>query len=443
MRSVISSKYDTLVPWGRYPHHPQVATQCRWQDQIAPVLTKYSARPTLAFGNGRSYGDSCLSASDVVLHMTGLNRVIEADWATGRVVAQSGLLLDELIQLALPRGWFLPVTPGTRFVTLGGAVANDVHGKNHHQRGTFGCHIQRMEVIRSDAGRQVCSPKENPELFAATVGGLGLTGIISWIELQLRSVRSSMVDTVSHRFSNLGEFFSLSDEHDKSYEYAVAWIDCLAKGRALGRGLYMLGDHAPEGGINVSSRSARRFPVDPPISLVNRWSVRLFNELYYRRQRQDVERSRVSFLPYFYPLDAILDWNRVYGRRGFQQYQCLVPEGVAPDCLKEILLAIAQSKIGSSLAVLKRFGDVGSPGWLSFPGPGTTLALDFPRVPHVVDPLFSRLDTIIREAGGRLYPAKDAHMTGADFRQAYPAWERLEALRDPALCSRFWKRVTQ
>ncbi|MFP4147304.1 MAG: FAD-binding protein [Halorhodospira sp.] len=396
----------------------------------------------LPFGHGRSYGDSCLAASDRVLLTRGLDRWIDADWSQGRVTVQPGVLLDELIRLALPRGWFLPVTPGTRFVTVGGAIANDVHGKNHHRTGTFGRHVSRFGLVRSDLDQPIlCSPEESPELFKATIGGLGLTGVITWAELELRPVHSSIIEAETHQFGSLEEFLALSDAYDAQHEYAVAWVDCAAGGKALGRGLYMLGDHAESGGLALPRTRTRRFPVDPPLSLVNRWSARAFNALYYRRQRQSVQRQRVSYEPYFFPLDAIRDWNRVYGRRGFQQFQCLLPETEALAGLGTILQEIVRSGNGSPLAVLKRCGALPSPGLLSFPRPGITLALDFPNTANLHKHLLPRLDAIVREAGGRLYPAKDAHMSGADFCTAYPAWERVEALRDPALRSKFWERV--
>jgi len=430
-----------LLPWGRYPQRPQTAVPCHWKDQIQGLLTEHSPG-LLPFGNGRSYGDSCLATNDRVLHTRPLDRFIEADWETGRVVAQPGVLLDEIIHLALPRGWFLPVTPGTRFITLGGAIANDVHGKNHHHAGTFGRHIRRLGLVRSDRDEPLtCSLNEHPELFRATIAGLGLTGVINWAELQLRPVRSAAITTRTLPFPDLDTFFELSAEHDETHEYAVAWVDCAARGRALGRGLYMLGDHAEDGDLSLPRSRQRRFPVDPPLSLVNRWSVRLFNSLYFRRGHGRDAPHRVSYQPYFFPLDAILEWNRVYGRRGFQQFQCLLPEPAARDALRAILESIADSGSGSPLAVLKRCGDRPSPGLISFPAPGITLALDFPNSQRLTHRTLPRLDAIVREAGGRLYPAKDAHMSGSDFRAGYPDWERLETLRDPALMSQFWERV--
>ncbi|MFC0711979.1 FAD-binding protein [Azorhizophilus paspali] len=431
-----------LHSWGRYPDVSQVAHSCGWECDMPELMRRVADAhgSTLPYGNGRSYGDSCLAASDQVLYMRTLGRFLKVDWNEGTVLAEAGVTLAEILALSIPKGWFLSVTPGTQFVTLGGAIGNDVHGKNHHLRGTFGNHVRRFGLLRHGQEPLTCSPTENSDLYAASIGGLGLTGVITWVEIQLIPIRSSQIDSTLVRFENLDEFFALSAELDHQHEYSVAWIDCLAKGNKTGRGVFMVGDHAQYGTLAMSERSKLRVPLTPPVSLINKLSLRAFNEMYWRRHPGRRTRQRVDYEPFFYPLDRVLHWNRIYGRKGFQQYQCIVPEAVAKPAMREILGAIADSGQGSFLAVLKRCGDVASAGVLSFPLPGTSLALDFPQTADL-EVLFARLDAIVREAGGRLYPAKDAHMSGSDFRQAYPAWERLEALRDPFLISRFWKRV--
>ncbi len=433
-----------LISWGRYPNAPQAAHSCSWQSELPALYSRLvrEHQSFLPYGNGRSYGDSCLAASDNVLHMRALDRILGADWVTGILRAEAGVTLAEILAAAIPNGWFLPVTPGTQFATLGGAIANDVHGKNHHVRGTFGNHVLRFELLRSDQDRIICEPDLHPELFAATIGGLGLTGVVSWAEIRLMPISSAQINSVAVRFSSLREFFQLSEELDDQHEYSVAWIDCLARGGETGRGVFFVGDHAPYGSLDTSVRKKLAIPVVPPISLVNNLSLRAFNSAYWRVHPARRTRQRTEYEPFFYPLDSILHWNRVYGRKGFQQYQCVIPHSTASDALIELLKAIARTGQGSFLAVLKRCGDIRSPGLLSFPMPGTSLALDFPQRDDL-SYLFDQLDEIVRQAGGRLYPAKDAHMRASDFQLGYPAWQQLEALRDPALLSRFWKRVTQ
>lgn len=435
-----------LCSWGRYPYAPQHRHPCSWRDELQPLLDRLSRDPqgTLPYGNGRSYGDSCLAASGQLLQTRQLDRLLSADWDRGVIQAEAGVTLAELLAIAIPRGWFLPVTPGTKFVTLGGALANDVHGKNHHVRGTFGCHVQRFALQRSDRTEPLlCSREENAELFQASIGGLGLTGVITWVELQLMPIASSRIDSINVRFDSLAEFFSLSEEFDKTHEYTVAWIDCLAKGTSAGRGLFSVGNHARDGQLLVDDRRRLSVPLTPPITLMNKLSLNLFNNAYFHLHKPGRHASQGSYDPFFYPLDSILHWNRIYGRKGFQQYQCVIPDTAAETAMAEILASISASGSGSFLAVMKRCGDVPSPGLMSFPMPGVSLALDFPQQQRLQSGLFRRLDQIVRGAGGRLYPAKDAHMSGDDFRAFYPAWQQVDALRDPSLLSLFWKRVTQ
>lgn len=434
----------SLHSWGRHPRHPQTPHQVHWRSELPGKLAQLrsTAGSTLAYGNGRSYGDSCLALSDHVIAMRPLDRVIAADWEHGWLAVEAGMTLGEVLDLSVPRGWFLPVTPGTRFVTVGGAIANDVHGKNHHRRGSFGCHVHRIGLLRSREGRLSCTRDEHPELYAATIGGLGLTGVMEWAEIRLAPIRSSMIDCFVQRFDSLAEFFSLSAELDPLHEFSVAWIDGLAAGSAAGRGVYFAGDFASDGALSTRSRASPGIPFVPPVSLVNRLSVRLFNSVYWRRHPARRSRQRVHYEPFFYPLDGILNWNRIYGRRGMQQYQCVIPPAAAEPAMHEFLWIVASAREASFLAVLKQLGPATSPGLLSFPRPGVTLALDFPNSAGLQDGLFRTLDAIVRDAGGRLYPAKDAHMSPEDFRRGYPAWQQLEVLRDPALNSRFWQRVT-
>jgi len=435
---------EKLTSWGRYPAFVQTPHACNWRNDLPSLLNTLQKTygTTLAFGNGRSYGDSCLAQSNQVLDTRALNRFIAVDWEKGIITAEAGLTLGELLEIAIPHGWFLPVTPGTKYVTLGGALANDVHGKNHHLRGTFGQFVQKFSLIRSDQPPITCSQQENKEFYAATIGGLGLTGIIEWIELKLLPIKSSQMNVTHIRFNTLSEFFALSSELDRHHEYSVAWIDCLAKGAAAGRGIYTVGNHANDGILKISKQNKLSIPFTPPVSIINNLSLRIFNSIYYHSQAKQQQNKILGYERFFYPLDRILYWNRIYGPYGFQQYQCVIPEDAAPSAIKELLASIANMGMGSFLAVLKRCGSITSPGLLSFPMAGTSLALDFPQKKTLATQLFPRLDTIVRQAGGRLYPAKDAHMSSKDFQHFYPAWQQVEKLRDPALSSHFWERVT-
>ncbi|HYE96469.1 MAG TPA: FAD-binding oxidoreductase, partial [Rubricoccaceae bacterium] len=354
----------------------------------------------------------------------------------GVVRCEAGTTLADVLEVVVPRGWFLPVTPGTKFVSLGGAVACDVHGKNHHAAGTFGRHVTRLELARSSGERLELTPKD--DLFRATVGGLGLTGLITWVEFELQKIESDRIDQATTRFRSLDEFFALSEEANARSPYVVAWVDTL---RPEGRGLLMEGHHAPADARAalppVGTAHAPKLPVpfDAPEWALSRLSVRAFNAVYYRRP---VGQARIPYEPFFYPLDVMHDWNRGYGRRGLLQHQCVVPSG---EAIREVLRRIARSGAGSFLAVLKLFGDVPSPGLLSFPRPGVTLALDFPRRDDTVR-LLRSLDDVVREAGGAVYPAKDACMTPASFRAFFPQWQALLPFIDPAFSSSFWRRVT-
>ena len=348
------------------------------------------------------------------------------------------MLLSEILAVFVPRGWFLPVTPGTRYVTVGGAIANDVHSKNHHGAGTFGCHVHRFELLRSDGSRRVCSRHEHAEWFAATVGGLGLTGLITWAEIELRRIPGVHIDVVNRRFVGLDEFFAHNAELEARHEYTVAWIDCLAD---KPRGIFMAGDHAETPGFTgapARGDGGPAVPFKPPISLINSLSLHAFNFAYYHRPVP--AQGRVHYAPFFYPLDGVRHWNRLYGRRGFFQYQFVVPQ-TERAALDEIFATIAASGQGSFLAVLKTFGELPSPGMLSFPKAGATLALDFPNHGEATLALFARLDAIVEAAGGRLYAAKDARMAGDFFQRSYPRLGEFAAYLDPRFASDFSRRV--
>ena len=417
---------------------PSAAAELRLPDRAAALpVTDTSLLP---YGNGRSYGDVCLNPGGSLLQMRGLDRFIAFDAETGVLVCEAGVLLADILALIVPRGWFLLVTPGTRYVTVGGAIANDVHGKNHHAAGSFGAHVRGFELLRSDGSRRRCSPTENADWFAASIGGLGLTGVITQATLQLRRIAGNSIAVRNQRFVGLDEFFALNARAEVEHEYAVAWIDCLA---GTPRGVLMAGDHADE--TIAAPRGGKNVPLTPPLSLINKASLHAFNAAYYGKPWPGgwPTEQTVHYQPYFYPLDAIGNWNRIYGPRGFYQYQSVVPQAAAREATGEMLAAIAASGQGSFLAVLKTLGAQSSPGLLSFPMAGTTLALDFPNRGAPTLKLFERLDAIVRAASGRLYAAKDARMPGAMFRETYPGWQAFQSFVDPKFSSGFWRRVME
>jgi FAD/FMN-containing dehydrogenase len=401
--------------------------------------------PFLAYGLGRSYGDSCLNDGGTLLTTRRLDRFIALDERTGILRCEAGVSFEEILAFAVPRGFYLPVVPGTKLVTVGGAIANDVHGKNHHRAGTFGAHVRALELLRSSGERLECSPAKNPALFAATIGGLGLTGLILSAEVQLRRISSAHVAQESIPLRNLEHFFEVAAESDVSSEFTVAWIDCLARGDRLGRGIFYRGDFAegPPVSARAPKKGALRVPFELPFSPLNRATLAVFNGLYHAKNRATAGRRLVHHEPFFFPLDGIQSWNRIYGRKGLLQFQCAVPKPAAPVAMRELLGAISAAGDGSFLAVLKNFGPVPSPGLLSFPRDGVTLALDFPNRGEKSARLFAELYATVLAHGGRLYPAKDALMSGAQFRAQYaevlPAFTKAI---DPAFSSSFWRRVS-
>jgi FAD/FMN-containing dehydrogenase len=334
------------------------------------------------------------------------------------------------------------VSPGTKYVTLGGAIANDIHGKNHHTAGTFGMHITQFELVRSDGSRMLCSPTENPDFYAATIGGLGLTGLITWATLRLKPIVSRMIDYEGIQFHGIDEFLDLTNQ-SKGIEYTVSWVDVTSTGRNFARGIFMQGDHsAKRDELHRSPKPKLVFPFDAPAFALNHLSVSLFNAAFFHKQIHKRVVSLQDYEPFFYPLDKILHWNRMYGKRGFLQFQYVIPWEHAKEGTIAMLHEVAKSGLASFLAVLKAFGDVPSPGMMSFPEPGITVALDFPIKAEKTFPLVARLADMTLEFGGRLYPAKDAAMTAHQFQSFFPQWEQFARYRDPLFTSSFWERVT-
>jgi FAD/FMN-containing dehydrogenase len=426
--------------WGRFPKLSADVHPLFWKEDFPASVT--GDTKVLAVGMGRSYGDVCLLQHGTLLTTPSLDRLISFESETGVLRCEAGVSLAQILDFAVPRGWFLPVSPGTKYVTVGGAIANDIHGKNHHVAGTFGLHTQRFELVRSDGTQVVCSPTENPEWYAATIGGMGLTGLITWAELQLRPIVSRRIRCQSTKFVGLDEFIALS-QASAHREYSVAWIDCVAQGRNFARGVFMQGEHDENPGpLTPLDKAKLTLPLDLPPFALSRATVGAFNTFYYHKQMAKDRTALIDYEPFFYPLDRILQWNRLYGKQGLLQFQCVLPWEAGATGMTQLLQAITASGLGSFLAVIKVFGDAVSPGVMSFPMPGITLALDFPVRRDVTFDLLDRLADVTADFGGRMYPAKDACMSAAHFQQFYPQWEQWAAYVDPSFSSSFWQRVT-
>jgi FAD/FMN-containing dehydrogenase len=414
-----------LAGWGNYP---RLAVRLLAPAGREAVLAAVAAEASLiARGNGRAYGDAALN-QHATLSMLGCGGITAFDAASGRVTCAAGTLLAELIAAVLPRGWFVPVTPGTRFVTIGGMLAADVHGKNHHVAGSFADHVEAFELALADGRVLTCTPDgEHAALFAATRGGMGLTGVILGVTFRLIAVESEFIRQETVRAASLEQAMALFEARREA-TYSVAWIDCLSSGAALGRALVYFGEHARAGelpaGLRPPRRRIRRVPVDFPGWVLNRFSVAAFNELYFRAARPG--QALVHYESYFYPLDALLRWNRIYGRAGFVQYQCVLPKAASAAGLAALLGRVARSGVGSFLSVLKLLG--AQQGVLSFPLEGYTLTLDFPATAKTFA-LLAELDAVVADHGGRLYLAKDARMDACLFRRGYPRLAEFAALR--------------
>ena len=424
-----------LSGWNRFPRLScQVARPERYR-----ALQPVAGRSEIARGMGRSYGDAALNEAGQVTLVTRLNRMLDFDPQRGVLECEAGVTLAELIDTFLPRGWFPAITPGTRFVTLGGCIASDVHGKNHHHAGSFAACVEGFELITADGEAHWCGPQTQAELFHATLGGMGLTGHIGRVRLRLKRVESGWMRSEHHPAEDLEDLMALMAEDES--EYTVAWIDCLSGGARRGRGIFMSGRHLAEDELTPEQRrnpytpptpKPRRMPFDLPGFVLNRWTVAAFNELYYRRQA-----ARGSFSSgwqgFFYPLDAIADWNRLYGRRGFIQYQCVLPLEEADAGIERLLDRIRQRGKASFLAVLKRMGPANEAP-LSFPMEGYTLAVDLPLHGSEAERMVTDLNDITLEHAGRIYLAKDAVSRGDQVRAMYPRleeWLALKARIDP------------
>ena len=433
-----------LRSWGFCPPTQQTSIVPLWRPAECPC--SLGGESLLAFGNGRSYGDSCINSVGTLIDTKALNKIIEFDSHKGVLRAEPGLRLHDILNVIVPKGWFLPVTPGTSQITLGGAIANDVHGKNHHGDGTFGRYVTRFRLLRSNGEVCECNGTQNTELFAATIGGLGLTGLISDISLKLMPIASSYMNVRYDTFTGIQEFLELSAERKHTHQYTVAWLDCISSGSSFARGVFLSANHADKSceDIEIKSETKRHtFPINLPSRLLNRYSIGVFNALYYRlHKRLNGSERREHYSKYFYPLDSVGCWNRIYGSNGFHQSQFVLPiEEIGT--MERILRVIVESGMGSFLAVLKEFGSVSSPGLLSFPRPGLCLALDFADRGGATRELIAQINRQVINAGGAVYPAKDRLMTAHTFQESFPQLDDFKKMVDPNFNSDFWSRVNE
>ena len=423
-------RHEKTTGWGRFP--VVEATQRRARSLEDLVAFARQPHPQLARGSGLSYGDACLASN--LISTIHLNRLLSFDDTLGVLRAEAGVTIEDVIRFDVPRGWFPPVTPGTKFATLGGCVAADVHGKNHQAEGSIATYVDELHMVVAGGAEIRCSRGQNPQLFKATLGGMGLTGFVYAVTLRLKKVTSAFLHTRTERTGDLQATCRLLEDTQAASSYSVAWIDTFPAGGRTGRGLVMLGRHQlaseVDGGPDpFPLHPAPRVSVPPwwPSFLVNRLSARASNALYYRRRWRRVRETVVHYDPYFYPLDAVAHWNRLYGRRGFLQYQFVVPFSAGAPALGDVLECLRRRGFSSYLAVLKTFGP--EAGMLSFPMPGFTLTLDFPVGRGAIIPALHAVTRIVRQAGGRVYLAKDAILAREDFDGMYPDLDAFKAVK--------------
>ncbi|HWJ28721.1 MAG TPA: FAD-binding oxidoreductase [Flavisolibacter sp.] len=409
-----------VANWGNYPVMETEEKSFSFKEQLADTILQSDG--VIARGNGRCYGDASLSGQTI--STLKYDKILSFDTAKGIFECQSGITLDKVLEVIVPHGWFLPVTPGTKFITVGGAVASDVHGKNHHVDGSFSRHVIEMDVLLGDGTVQTCSSTQLSDLFWATCGGMGLTGIITRVVFDLKKIETSYINQKQVKAENLEQLIELFEKYS-SYTYSVAWIDCLKKGKNFGRSILILGEHAKveelserqkKEPLKLPSKKQITFPFNLPSFVLNQFTVKAFNFLYYAKNTKKEINNVVSYEPFFYPLDAILHWNRGYGKKGFVQYQFVLPLESKEGLIK-ILNRISEAGLGSFLAVLKVFGK--QDDLISFPMEGYTLALDFP-VRKGLFKFLDELDEIVLQYNGRLYLSKDARMKPEVFWSSYP-----------------------
>lgn len=424
-----------IYAWGKYPKETCHVYRPEQPEEVKSILGSREQEHWIAYGLGRSYGDAPLNRGHGVIQTERLNHMLEFDADTGLLTCEAGVSLDEIIEVFLPRGYFLPVTPGTKYVTVGGAIANDIHGKNHHVDGCFSEFVHSFMLLTASGDVIRCSREENRDLFYATVGGIGLTGVILTATIQLIRVETAYMNVTYEKARNLDEALELFIQNDRNYKYSVAWIDCLAKGDYLGRSVLMRGNHAQKADLPHMIKDPLSFkqkqkwavPFDFPSFTLNSYSVKAFNQVYYSSYQNSTK--LVDMTSFFHPLDSIMDWNRLYGGNGFVQYQAVFPEDQRPEeGLRTLLTRLSDARVSSFLAVLKSSGPANE-GLLSFPMKGYTLALDIPIKGPALFRFLRELDEIVLAHGGRVYLAKDSTLEPEVFQRMYPRWRDMVNLK--------------
>ena len=432
-----------LQPWNNIPKvHNSNTIEYNHTESI-----KFNKNTTyLPRGLGRSYGDVCLNNDGSLILTDNLNSIINFDYKNGTIECESGVSLNEILRIITPLGWFLPVVPGTSFVTVGGAIANDIHGKNHHKRGTFGNFVESFDLLRSNGEIKTCTQDQNLDYFSSTIGGLGLTGLIIKAKIKLIRIKSNLINSKNIRYHSLDNFFEVNKEMEKENEYTVSFVDLgFGKQDKQLRGVYHVGNHVDlvenTNKVIKPKELSFRLPFPPNISVVNNFSINIVNRGYYLIN-QNSDWRRQHYRNFFFPLDSIKNWNRAYGKKGFYQYQFVVPKDYSSEVINDIITIINSFNQKPVLGVLKSFGTVKSIGMLSFPFEGITLAIDFPNKGETTLKMLEKIDSVILDAGGRLYPAKDARMKQETFLKSFSNFYEFEKYIDPLFNSSFLRRIT-